>query len=386
MPEWGSVAAPLHRIFLIPGMFGFGKLAGYEYFEHIERALGARFEREGLDARIEVVATPPTASIRRRARVLAQTVWESVGDDRNVHIHLIGHSTGGLDARLLASPTVNLAISPERLAWRKQIRSVTTLNTPHYGTPLAGFFATVSGTRLLYALSLLTFTTLKYGGPPLTVFSTLVAAIGRLDEALGLDVKLLDRATEMILRFIGDRGRDEVRGWLDGIRQDQGGIIQLTPEAMDLFNAATEDSKNVRYGCVVTASPPPAPIRLATGVRSPYAALTATIYTTLYQVTSREPKEYPYPACTGDNLSVLESGIGRHVTGSTCDGIVPTPSMVWGRLLWAGRGDHLDIVGHFRDDERPPVHVDWLWSGSSFTRRRFADAMDAIVGFILEDR
>ncbi len=376
---------PRHHVVLIPGMFGFGKLAGYDYFEHVERALAARFEREGFEASLEIVPTPPTASIRRRARVVAETVWESAGDDPDAHIHLVGHSTGGLDARLLASPTVNLRMPADRLAWTRQIRSVVTINTPHYGTPLAGFFATVSGTRLLYALSLLTFTTLKYGGPPLTVFSTLVAAVGGLDEALGLDVKLLDRATDLILRVIGPRGRDEVHDWLDGIRQDQGGIIQLTPEAMDIFDAAAEDSGDVRYGSIVTASPPPAPVRLATRVRSPYAALTATIYSTLYQVTSRELKEYPCPAPTGDNLSVLESGIGREVTGSSCDGIVPTLSMIWGRLLWAGRGDHLDIVGHFQDDARPPVHVDWLWSGSSFTRRRFADAMDALASFLLED-
>lgn len=379
------MAAAAHHIFLIPGMFGFGRLAGYDYFEHVERALEERLRESGRAFHLEIVPTPPTASIRRRARVVAETVHATLQGKGAAHVHLIGHSTGGLDARLLASPTVNLSMPAEQLAWTKQIRTVITLNTPHYGTPLATFFATVSGTRLLYALSLLTFTTLKYGGPPLTVFSSLVAALGSIDEALGIDVKLLDGTTDLILRFIGDRGRDEVHGWLDGIRQDQGGIIQLMPESMDVFNAAAEDADFVRYGAVVTASPPPVPVRLATRVRSPYAALTAAIYSTLYQVTSREHKCYPAPAAVGDNLSLLEAGMGRQVTGSACDGIVPTLSMIWGRLLWAGRGDHLDIVGHFQDDEKPATHVDWLWSGSSFTRRRFRDAMDAISRFILED-
>jgi hypothetical protein len=366
-------------------MFGFGRLAGYDYFEHVERALGQRLDEGGRRVRMEIVSTPPTASIRRRARVVAETVHAALGGDRDAHVHLIGHSTGGLDARLLASPTVNLTMPAEQLEWTKQIRTVVTMNAPHYGTPLAGFFATVSGTRLLYALSLLTFTTLRYGGPPLTVFSSLVAAIGGLDEALGIDVKLLDGTTDLILRFIGDDGRREVHLWLDGVRQDQGGIIQLMPESMDIFNAAAEDAPNVRYGSVVTSSPPPVPVRLATRIRSPYAALTAAIYATLYQVTSRENKCYPCPAPIGENLSVLEAGIGREVTGSACDGIVPTLSMVWGRLLWAGRGDHLDIVGHFQDDEDPATHIDWLWSGSSFTRRRFQDAMSAVARFILLD-
>ena len=380
-----AVAAPAHHVYLIPGMFGFGRLAGYDYFEHVERALEERLRASGRDVHVAIVPTPPTASIRRRARVVAETVFETMGDAPTAHVHLVGHSTGGLDARLLASPDVNLTIPKKTLAWTEQVRTVITMNTPHYGTPLASFFATVSGTRLLYALSLLTFTTLRYGGPPLTVFSTLVAAIGGLDEAIGIDVKLLDRATDLILRFIGDRGREEVHGWLDGIRQDQGGIIQLMPEAMDIFNAVCHDAEHVRYGSVVTASPPPVPLRLATRIRSPYAALTAAIYSTLYQVTSREHAGYPSPAAVGENLSVLESGVGREVTGSACDGIVPTLSMLWGKLLWAGRGDHLDIVGHFQDDEKPPVHIDWLWSGSSFTRRRFGDAMDSISRFILED-
>src|SRR5262245_46360168 len=173
-------------------MFGFGTLAGYGYFEHVERALVRRFEGAGVPLQIAVVPTPPTASIRRRARVVTATIADSAGDGDGP-VHVVGHSTGGLDARLLASPTCHLHLAPELEAWKPRLRSVTTINTPHHGTPLAQFFTTVSGARLLYALSLLTFTTLRYGGPPLTVFSSLIAAIGGIDEALGIDIRLLDR-------------------------------------------------------------------------------------------------------------------------------------------------------------------------------------------------
>src|SRR6185312_2901900 len=97
----------------------------------------------------------PTASIRRRALSLTELVAETCGDAGP--IHLVGHSTGGLDARLVASPSVALAVPPEKLAWRKRLVSVTSMNAPHFGTPLATFFTTASGQRALRALSALTF-------------------------------------------------------------------------------------------------------------------------------------------------------------------------------------------------------------------------------------
>ncbi len=375
-----------HHIFLLPGMFGFGRLAGYDYFQHLRRALVARFIDADIPALVEVVAVPPTASIRRRAIEVAQAVWTSSRDDDGP-IHLVGHSTGGLDARLLLSPTAHFRGLPEaQRAWTSRVRSLTTLNTPHHGTPLAAFFATVSGTRLLYALSLLTVTTLSVGRPGLAALARMMAALGTLDEIIGVDVKLLDEATSLALRFVGDRGRLEVSSWLSGIREDQGGIIQLMPESMDLFNAAAEDDSRVRYGCIASASPPPAPIRFAARVRSPYAALSATLYTTLYQLTAREPPRYPYPEPTSEIDRIVEAAIGRPSDPRMNDGIVPLRSMLWGEPLWIGKGDHLDVVGHFADLEDPAIHVDWLSSGARFNRASFAKMTDAIGDFILRER
>jgi hypothetical protein len=382
----GNAADPkVHQVYLIPGMFGFARLAGYEYFGHVEQALAERFERAGQRLNLHVVPTPPTASIRRRARVVAETIGSSCGDDDGP-IHLLGHSTGGLDARLLASPSLHLQKLPEQAtAWRSRLQTVVTMNTPHYGTPLAQFFATVSGTRLLYALSLMTVTTLSLGGLPLTALSTLIAGAGRVDEALGIDVHLLDRITELLLRFIGEQGREEVRTWLEGIYRDQGGIIQISPEAMDLFNAAAEDASDVRYGCLAASAPRPAPKRFVRSVRSPYAALSATIYSTVHTVASQAHRHYPYPAPDAERAELLQAGIGRSPSDRLSDGIVPTLSMLWGELLWCGQGDHLDVVGHFRDDAEPAVHTDWLSCGAHFGRAQFHGAMDAISRFLLDE-
>src|SRR5580658_8592738 len=189
----------LHRLYFSPGMFGFGRLASYDYFVHLERALVERLHTEGIEAKTHVVQVAPTASIRRRALKLTELIASTCGADDGP-IHLIGHSTGGLDARLLASPTVALGVEPEKLAWRPRLASVTTISTPHFGTPLASFFTTVSGERILRAVSALTVVALSVGSTPLSVMSTLVALFGHLDRAVGLDVKMVDRTTDAVLR------------------------------------------------------------------------------------------------------------------------------------------------------------------------------------------
>jgi hypothetical protein len=371
----------VHRIYLVPGMFGFARLAGYDYFHHVRVALEQRFGDAGVPVITEIVPTPPTSSLRHRSRILAKTVGKTADEDGP--IHLVGHSTGGLDARLVLSPSTNLAVTDLKLGWTRRVESCIALNTPHYGTPLAGYFATVSGTRLLYALSLLTVVSLSVGEPSLAVFSKLLASVGSIDQLFGGDLKLISRSTEVLLRFVDRDGRGEILDFLSKVRTDQGAIVQIMPEAMDLFNAAAEDNPEIRYGSIVSAAPAPQAVRLARRIRSPYAALTAAMYSTLYQFTCQRPTMYPYATPTADEAAILRSGLHREADDRTNDGVVPALSMLWGKLLWAGEGDHLDVIGHFHDDHTPSEHVDWMTSGAHFTRERFAAVMDAMAKFQL---
>jgi hypothetical protein len=371
-----------HHVYFVPGMFGFGRLAGYDYFNHVRTALAQRFDDAGVEVAFEDVPCPPTSSLRFRSRVLAKTVSRTARDDAGP-IHLVGHSTGGLDARLVLSPSRNLTLAPEVMSWTDRVETAVTLNTPHYGTPLAGYFATVSGTRLLYALSLLTVVSLSVGEPSLAVFSRVLSGVGSVDSLFGGDLKLVSRLTDGVLRFVDASGRKEITQFLGSVRVDQGAIIQIMPEAMDLFNAVAEDHVGVRYGSIVTAAPPPTALRFARRIRSPYAALTAALYSTLYRFAAERPDPYPYARPNDDEQRILYSGIGRLVDDTSNDGIVPTLSMLWGKLLWAGEADHLDVLGHFQDDVRPGQHVDWLASGAHFTRARFAAIMDTLANFLL---
>jgi hypothetical protein len=380
----------LHRLYLSPGMFGFGRLASFDYFVHLERALGQRLRARGQEVEIHVVHVSPTASIRRRALTLTELVASTCGPGTDGGpIHLIGHSTGGLDARLVASPSVALAVPREKLAWRDRLASITTINTPHYGTPLASFFTTVSGERMLRALSALTVVALSMGSTPLSLAGVLVAMFGHVDRVVGLDLKLIDRITEAILRTIDQVRGHDVRDYIDAIKDDNGAMVQLMPEAMDLFVAGVEDRPGVLCQSTVSMAPPPSPRTFLQSLGGRWSAVSGVLFDFLYAVTSFYDRRYPCAAPDRDEASerVLVAAFGRVPSFRENDGVVPIRSQVWGNLVWAGYGDHLDVLGHFRGD--PLVtheigagargHVDWLCSGSSFDGRRFDVMVDAIV-------
>jgi len=368
------------RVYLSPGLFGFNQIGAYAYFRHLERGLGKRFAAAGREARMHLVEAAPTASIRRRALTLTAEMTRSVQEDDVVH--LLGHSTGGLDARLIACKTSTFN-DPKLVQLRPQIRSVTTMNTPHYGTPLASFFATVSGQRLLYVLSALTVTALKFGAPPLALTSSLVAAFGRIDRAFGIEVRLLDKVTETIVQALDDASSRDLRAYLGGLRDDQGGIIQLSPESMDLFQLSVEDNTDVHYQCTASYAPAPGVRHWARSLASPWTSPSATIFTTLYQLTAMRHRMYPCEPASTDWNGILIDRLGQVPPPLANDGIVPFRSQLWGKLVWAGQGDHLDVVGHFASARRGGEHVDWLSSGARFDLPRFDALLDAIVAGML---
>ena len=373
----------LHRAYFAPGMFGFGRLASYDYFAHLEAALGARFRDAGHRLETFVVDVPPTASLRRRAARLYDLVARSCENDIDAGgpIHLVGHSTGGLDARLVASPGAHLPAQETRV-WIPRLRSVTTLNAPHFGTPLATFFATVNGQRMLYALSALTIIGLTLGAPPLAAASALAVAAGRLDRMMGTE--LLNRTTESLLGVLDDARSREVREFLRAIEQDQGAVLQLTPEAMDLFQAGVEDRQGVRYQCVATTAPAPTPIHWVRSLGHPWSAVSASVFGTLYAITARRNATYPCAAPSADASTeqALQAAFGRAPGVRANDGVVPLRSQLWGELVWTGHADHLDVLGHFGAPEAG--HVDWLTSGSGFDQRSFDAMVDAIAKGMLQ--
>ena len=386
----------LHHVYFVPGLFGFARVATFDYFAHVERALDARFRDAGQRCDLQVVDVPPTASLRRRAATLAERIVRT--SDGEGPIHLVGHSTGGLDARVVASPNVRLPVSPSALGWLPRLRSITTMNTPHYGTPLASFLATRNGQHVLRALSAFTFVGLSLGAHPLAAASLLIGLVGRGDRAMGIELQLLDRSVDSLLGLVDSARSPEVRGYLDAMRQDQGALLQLSPEAMDLMVAGFEDRPGVSYQSTASMAPPPSPRKWIRTVGHPWRAVSLALFTTLHGLTALDDQRYPCAALrpgpdggspwAGERTeAMLARTLGAALDLRANDGVAPLRSQLWGTLVWAGLGDHLDVLGHYRG-EGPEAsgelrHHDWLTSGSAFGPAQFALLMDAVAAGML---
>ena len=280
-----------HAIYLIPGFFGFTNLGRFRYFMHVDRFLRGRGEI----------------------------------------VHLIGHSTGGVDARLLVAPGVVLPTKLDVDRWAGRVRSVIGVSSPQHGTPLAAYLTTRRGQRTLALLSL---------------------------------------TTSYVLREVFE---------------DQSLLLQLTLESMDLFAATVRDRPGVRYGSVVTRSRPPGVgSALAAGLDAGAQAIHA-IYGAIYRLTAQSrAAETPQPDAA--QRRALRRAYGKVPGAHANDGIVPTRAQVHGQVIAAVRGDHLDVIGHFNDPAADPPHFDWLTTGSGFDRARFEAVWDGVLGFLLAER
>ena len=129
-------------VVLVLGFLGFTRFGGFYYFADrlIAVLRGLLEEPLGHPVPVVPVTTLPTNSLRDRQDALLQNLAGVSDKLAGVQrLHLIGHSTGGVDAQLLACTR-----SFDGHAWdkkantvRKKIKSVVTISAPHYGTGLA---------------------------------------------------------------------------------------------------------------------------------------------------------------------------------------------------------------------------------------------------------
>ena len=364
-------------VFLVPGFFGFTSVGAVSYFEDVEQALGRALRRRGVEARIVRCTAQPTASIPRRADALRRQVLGS-GGLKARDLHFVGHSTGGLDVRMLLTPGVKIASgdSEERIA--RLTRTAITVTTPHHGTPLANHFITVHGQTLLLILSALA--TSGQGRGAILAAAKAIALVARVDDWLGRTDTPLDRIAESLLRKIRFDRRDPVWNYLGEIERDQGAVLQLTPEGIELFDAAVSDRVGIDYGCVVAGVPEPRETFAMKELLDPEHVALRALFRLLHALTARPHPHYPYPKPAKATQRLLDRGLGCKATPRISDGIVPTLSQLHGRVLHVARADHLDVVGHYTLAGGRTGN--WLPSGAGFTPEGFDAAWDAIAAAI----
>ena len=154
------------HVFLIPGFFGFAHVGDVAYFHHVETTLKAAMAQRGHDVEVVTVPTLPTAGLRQRAERLLATIQSHAGEQEP--LILVGHSTGGLDARLMTTPGVELEAPWPVEPVAERVKSIVFLSTPHRGTPVAAFFTSIAGQQPLKLLGDDPYT-LRSGRLPLTL-------------------------------------------------------------------------------------------------------------------------------------------------------------------------------------------------------------------------
>ncbi len=370
-----------HHVFLVPGFFGFANFGDFRYFAHVREHLLAWARARDLDVAIHYAPTFPTASLRRRAGRLVEVIAEAAGGDDGP-IHLVGHSTGGLDARLAVAPRASLtcAVDPEPVA--RRVRTVVAVATPHHGAPTAAFFTSLMGQRALFLISLMTMHAIRLGTIPLPALVVLASALGYAGAGRLVSGGVVDQVYQQVLKDFSAERRGQIERVFEEVRRDQTLLVQLTPEGMDLFNALATERDGVRRGCVVAQAMPPTLRRqLSVGANPTHQAM-YNVYRALYALASTLP-EALLPEPDRAQARALVERYGRVPSAKGNDAMVPTRSQVWGEVVHAAWADHLDVIGHFDAPEHAPLHVDWLRTMSGFGRREFEAMWDDVARFAL---
>lgn len=366
--------AAAHHVLLVPGFFGFARLGEFAYFAHVRDFLAEALPAAGVKGEVEVVHTIPTASLARRAALLAESAAKLA--EKNGAVSIVGHSSGGLDARLLVAPDARLPTEVDVERCARRVRAVVTVATPHFGTPLAHTFDTLLGQQLLKLLSVSTMYGLRAGRLPMGVVLRLARVFRRRAAPAGV----VDQIWRQLLQdFSADRRR-EIEDFFAHVGADRDLVTQLTPAGTEVFNATTRDRPGVRYGCVVTRARKPGLRSFVGAGIDPYAHATHALFVALYRLASRtRPERVKVPR---EVITALSRAFRKKVDARTNDGLVPTLSQVWGEVVRTVWADHHDVIGHFHHPTHVPPHFDWVASGTGFTRAQFEAVWRDVAVFV----
>jgi pimeloyl-ACP methyl ester carboxylesterase len=379
-------------IVLVPGLLGFGSFGPegapiLEYFLHVKQELRAVF-RDQLrleEPRFFVHEPPPTGPLALRVASLVTSVERLTRELPHARIHLIGHSTGGVDTRLF----VNLLYSPpeapasKRQHLIKNVATVVSLSAPHAGAPFAAHAAPVVSHLLTQPVR--QFIKILYLSSILNTARKSVPAHRALDEKryvdnrefaaavrqtavrsmfmLPLDMAALIQKTTQL----GPELARQVSKFLDLVVSDTRLLKDLQPAEMVKLNQAIAAGDTFPVHCFVSVSPAPRGLPLLP---------TQKIYALAYRFARpwfSKGSHFPDGEWLAGRDAALETAFAN-------DGVVPSASQpapaapsqppLPVRIV---QGDHLDVVGHFAG-----VGETFFKSGANIDAARFSQLWSAV--------
>lgn len=123
------------NIVLAHGILGFKNFGSVYYFNGVKEHIESKYQ-----AKVLITEVSPTGSIAERGEELKNQILNGLGKNGqpptlnpDEETHIIAHSMGGLDSRYILSPRNGGNIA-------ELITSLTTIGTPHRGSPIANCF------------------------------------------------------------------------------------------------------------------------------------------------------------------------------------------------------------------------------------------------------
>lgn len=260
-------------ILLAHGVLGFHKIGPIAYFNGVQQYFDS-------DCTFLIPAVAPAGAIADRAAQLVQAIPPELRRT-GAGIHVVAHSMGGLDARFL--------MSAEGLRHADWFASLTTISTPHFGSPLADL---IMGERKLQLGDLAALAEV-----PADVLGSILKAMKKPGS---IDISLL--APKAIFDALGD------------LRNYVTKILDTPPDAFqELTTSYLKKHFNPQHPRLEQL-----PLLCYAGNSNPSLSMCRDLYLTWAYL----------KAVSGDN-----------------DGMVPVSSSSWGTFVRSVAADHLEEVG-----------------------------------------
>jgi triacylglycerol lipase len=123
-----TYAETKHPIMLVPGIFAFDSIAGIDYWYQIPSSL----EDDGAEVYVAKINAFENSAMRGESLIEQMEDIIAASDGKITKFNVMGHSQGGMTSRYV------METRPELVA------SVTTMATPHTGSPLADIVTDVA--------------------------------------------------------------------------------------------------------------------------------------------------------------------------------------------------------------------------------------------------